>query len=199
MQVGDYGAATLAVLVVVDGMAEDFALVCRIRIDWDFGKATTSDKPFLRGRVSRLLVQDAIIGSDIAGRLRRNEFVDRRQDISIFPARWEVGVKIGLRWLKEQTSIDGAGTADGATDESVDLVGATGQTGSAGKDGFEKSWYVDTAQVGAGQPGRSLGASGDAVRWPTSLQEKDFLCCILAKPARSDDSRGTGTDYDHIP
>ena len=106
LQVADYRAGALAVLVVVDGMAEDFGLVRRICIDGDFGVATTGDKPIFRGRISRLLIQDVVIGSDVAGRLCRKEFVDRRQDISIFPARWEVGIKVGLRWLKEETSID---------------------------------------------------------------------------------------------
>lgn len=199
LQVADHGTATLAITVVVNGMAKDFGFTCRICIDCDFGIASTSDKPLFRGRVSRLLIQDFVIGSDVIGSLRLNQAVDRGQDISIFPARREVGVKVRLRRLKEQSSIDRARTTDGATHESVDLIGATGQTGSAGKDGTEESWYVDAAQICAYQPTRSLGASRDAVGWPASLQKKDFFGAALTQPTRYDDPRGTRTDHDDIP
>lgn len=199
MQVADGGPAPLTVLVIVYGMAKDFGLVCRVCIDGDFRKAGTGHKPFLGRRIPGLLIQDVILGSDVAGGLGLIEPVDGRQDISILPARREIGVKIRFRWLKKQSSIDGAGTADGATHESVHLVGATGQIGWTGKNGIIEPGYVDTAQICADQPLRSLGASGDAVGWPASLEEEDFLRSALTQPARDDDPRGTGTDYDDIP
>ena len=117
----------------------------------------------------------------------------------MLPARREISVKVRLRWLKEQSSIDRARTTDGATDEGVHPTGATGQAGGAGKDGIVESGYVDAAQVGAHQPLRSLGASSDAVGGPTSLEQKDFSCPTLTQPAGHDDSRRTGTDYNYIP
>lgn len=125
-------------------MAEDFGLVCKICVDSDFGEASTGDEPLLGRSISRLLIQDLIVGGNITGWLRRIQPVDRRHQISILPARREIGVKVRRRWLKEQPSIDGAGSADGATNERVHLV-ATGQIGRAGKDGIVESRYVHTA------------------------------------------------------
>ena len=199
MQVADHGSATLAVLIIIYGMAKDFRLIRKICIDGDFGVASTVDEPVLRRGVSRLFIQDVIIGSNVAGRLRRIQPVDGRDKISILPARREVGVKVGRRWLEEQSSIDSARPTDGATNKSVHLVGATRQIGRPGEDGIVEPRYVDTAQIRADQPLWSLGASGDAVRWPTSFQEKDFLCPALTQPAGNDYSRGTRTDHNHIP
>ena len=126
LEVADGGAAALGVLVVVDGVAEDFGFVGRVRVDGDFGEAGASHEPVLGGRVAGLLVEDVVIRSDVAGRLRRIQPVDGWQKIGMLPARGEIVVEVGGRWFKEQTGVDGAGTADGATDESVDLAGATG-------------------------------------------------------------------------
>ena len=117
----------------------------------------------------------------------------------MLPARREEIVKIGCRWLKKQTGIDGAGAADGATNVGVDLGGGTGQFGiRGGKDGTVKSWYVDTTQVGTCQPRWSLRPSGDAIGWTASL-EKKYLLSSLTQPACNDDTGRTGTNDDYVP
>ena len=117
----------------------------------------------------------------------------------MFPARGEVVVKIGCRWLKKQPGIDRARAADGATNVGADLVGGTGQIGiRGGKDGTVKSRYVDTTQVGTYQPRWSLCTSSDAIGWTTSL-EKKYLLSSLTQPAGSDDTGWTGTDYNYVP
>ena len=198
LQVGDGGTTTLGIVVVVDGVAKHFVFVCRYRIDFDFGIAVAIDKPILGRRVARLLIEDVILRSDVAGRLSLIETVDGRHEISMLPAGGEVVVKIGCRWLKEQTGIDGTGATDGATNEGVDLSRATGQIGGSGKDGVVEPRYVDTSQVGTCQPLWSFGTSSDAVGWTTSLEKKD-LFTGFTHPGGRDDTGGTGTDYDYIP
>ena len=116
----------------------------------------------------------------------------------MLPARREVVVKIGCRWLEKQTGIDGARAADGATNVGVDLGSGTGQIGRGGKDGTVESWYVDTTQVGTHQPLWSLRTSSDAIRWTTSL-EKKYLLSSLTQPAGNDDTGRTGTNYNYVP
>ena len=126
LEVADCGAAALGVVVVVDGVAEDLCFVGGVCVDGDFGEAGAGHEPVFGGRVAGLLVKDVIIGRDVAGRLRRIQSVDGRQEIGMLPARGKVVVEVGGRWFEEQTGVDCAGTTNGATDESVNLFRATG-------------------------------------------------------------------------
>ena len=94
LHIADCGATTLAVIVVVDRVAEHLGLFGGIGVDICLGVTGIRDEPLLRRNVTGLQVFHFVDGRSVARWLRRIQPVNRGDEIRMLPSSRHILVEI---------------------------------------------------------------------------------------------------------